>query len=162
MGPIVLESISPVVRGGGAVTDVHLMVENPAKYFEPVAKAGGDSVTFHYEAVDDVPATIAAARAHGLGAGVAFSPETEPEDVSSGCAPHCPTGCTSRWTAGWGSRTSASCGSAAPRCSSPRRRSSTATTSPRPTAGSPTPCRERLPRARARGCRAQARVPEAD
>jgi ribulose-phosphate 3-epimerase len=82
MGPIVLESISPVVRGGGAVTDVHLMVENPAKYFEPVAKAGGDSVTFHYEAVDDVPATIAAARAHGLGAGVAFSPETEPEDVA--------------------------------------------------------------------------------
>src|SRR5690348_3140757 len=83
MGPIVLESISPVVRGGGAVTDVHLMVENPAKYFEPVAKAGGDSVTFHYEAVGDVAATIAAARMHGLQAGVAFNPETSPDDVAA-------------------------------------------------------------------------------
>ena len=59
------------------------MVENPAKYFEPVAKAGGDSVTFHYEAVDDVPGTIAVARAAGLGAGVAFNPESEPEDVAA-------------------------------------------------------------------------------
>jgi ribulose-phosphate 3-epimerase len=82
MGPIVLESISPIIRGGGALTDVHLMVERPAKYFEAFARAGGDSVTFHYEAVDDVPATIAAAREHGLAAGVAFKPETEPEDVA--------------------------------------------------------------------------------
>ena len=44
--------------------------------------AGGDSVTFHYEVVDDVPATIAAAREHGLQVGVAFNPETEPEDVA--------------------------------------------------------------------------------
>ena len=82
MGPIVLHSISPIIRGGGAVTDVHLMVERPAKYFEPFAKAGADSVTFHYEAVDDVAATIAAARSHRLGAGVAFNPESEPEDVA--------------------------------------------------------------------------------
>jgi ribulose-phosphate 3-epimerase len=59
------------------------MVEGPAKYFEPVAKAGGDSVTFHVEAVDDVPATIAAAREAGLQAGVAFNPETAPEDVAA-------------------------------------------------------------------------------
>ena len=59
------------------------MVENPAKYFEPVAKAGGDSVTFHFEAVDDVAATIDAARAHGLQAGVAFNPETSPDDVAA-------------------------------------------------------------------------------
>ena len=79
MGPIVLQSISPLVHGCGGAIDVHLMVENPAKYFEPVAAAGGDSVTFHYEAVDDVAATIRAAREHGLQAGVAFNPETEPE-----------------------------------------------------------------------------------
>src|SRR5436190_4422980 len=64
MGPIVLQSISPLVRARGGAIDVHLMVERPAKYFEPVARAGGDSVTFHFEAVDDVPGTIAAARAH--------------------------------------------------------------------------------------------------
>ena len=83
MGPIVLQSISPIVHRYGGALDVHLMVENPAKYFEPVAAAGGDSVTFHYEAVDDVPATIRAAREQELQVGVAFNPESEPEDVAA-------------------------------------------------------------------------------
>ena len=86
MGPIVLGSISPLIHRHGGAIDVHLMVENPAKYFEPVAAAGGDSVTFHYEAVEDVDATIRAARAHGLQAGVAFNPESEPEAVKAGVA----------------------------------------------------------------------------
>lgn len=83
MGPIVLQSISPVVHRYGGAIDVHLMVENPAKYFEPVAAAGGDSVTFHYEAVDDVAATVRAAREQELQVGVAFNPESEPEDVAA-------------------------------------------------------------------------------
>ena len=82
MGPIVLQWITPRVEAAGGVVEVHLMVENPAKYFEPVRNAGGGSVTFHYEAVEDVPAKIAAARAAGLGAGVAFNPESEPEAVA--------------------------------------------------------------------------------
>jgi ribulose-phosphate 3-epimerase len=82
MGPIVLQSISPIVHAQGGAIDVHLMVERPAKYFEAVAKAGGDSVTFHFEAVDDVASTVATARSHGLQAGVAFNPETEPEQVA--------------------------------------------------------------------------------
>ncbi|HVC86742.1 MAG TPA: ribulose-phosphate 3-epimerase [Gaiellaceae bacterium] len=83
VGPIVLQAISPIIHRYGGVIDVHLMVENPAKYFEPVAAAGGDSVTFHFEAVDDVPATIRKARAQELQVGVAFNPETEPEDVAA-------------------------------------------------------------------------------
>src|SRR5262249_12924931 len=83
MGPIVLQSISPLIHERGGAIDVHLMVERPTKYFEPVAKAGGDSVTFHYEAVDHVPRTIEAARAQGLQAGVAFNPETEPEEAAA-------------------------------------------------------------------------------
>jgi ribulose-phosphate 3-epimerase len=79
----VLQWIAPVVHRYGGIVDVHLMVESPAKYFGPVAEAGGDSVTFHYEAVADVPATISAAREHELQAGVAFSPESEPEDVAA-------------------------------------------------------------------------------
>jgi ribulose-phosphate 3-epimerase len=82
MGPIVLKDIAPLVHARRGAMDVHLMVESPAKYFEPVRDAGGDSVTFHFEAVDDVPATIAAARAAGLAAGVAFNPETSPDDVA--------------------------------------------------------------------------------
>src|SRR6058998_3272302 len=56
MGPIVLQSISPIVHAAGAAIDAHLMVDEPAKQFAAVAAAGGDSVTFHYEAVDDVAA----------------------------------------------------------------------------------------------------------
>jgi len=83
IGPIVLESIAPLVhRFAGAALDVHLMVENPAKYFEPVAAAGGDSVTFHFEALDDVPAAVRAARERELQVGLAFNPETEPEAVA--------------------------------------------------------------------------------
>jgi ribulose-phosphate 3-epimerase len=83
MGPIVLQAIAPLVHRHGGVFDVHLMVESPAKYFAPVAAAGGNSATFHYEAVDDIPATICAAREAGLQVGVAFSPETEPETVAA-------------------------------------------------------------------------------
>ncbi|HZT92382.1 MAG TPA: ribulose-phosphate 3-epimerase [Gaiellaceae bacterium] len=86
MGPIVLQSISPIIHRYGGAVDVHLMVENPAKYFEPVAAAGGDSVTFHFEAVDDVAATVRAAHAQELQAGVAFNPETEPETVAVAAA----------------------------------------------------------------------------
>jgi ribulose-phosphate 3-epimerase len=83
MGPIVLEAIAPIVHGveGGAI-DCHLMVDNPLRHFPQIARAGGDSVTFHYEVVRDVPATIAAAREHGLQVGVAFNPGTEPDDVA--------------------------------------------------------------------------------
>jgi ribulose-phosphate 3-epimerase len=83
MGPIVLQSISPLIHRYRGAIDVHLMVEHPAKHFEAVAAAGGDSVTFHIEAVDDVPSTVAAARALELQVGIAFSPGTEPEDVAA-------------------------------------------------------------------------------
>jgi ribulose-phosphate 3-epimerase len=83
MGPIVLESIAPFIHSfEGAAIDCHLMVDNPTKHFPQIAEAGGDSVTFHYEAVDDVPATISVAREHGLQVGVAFNPETDPEEVA--------------------------------------------------------------------------------
>ncbi len=82
IGPVVLRSIAPRVHQRGGVLDCHLMVDNPTRHFPQIAEAGGDSATFHYEVVDDVPATIAAARAHGLQVGVAFNPESEPEDVA--------------------------------------------------------------------------------
>jgi ribulose-phosphate 3-epimerase len=83
MGPIVLESIAPRIHAvDGAALDCHLMVDNPTHHFPQIAQAGGDSVTFHYEAVADVPATIEAARALGLGVGLAFNPESDPVAVA--------------------------------------------------------------------------------
>lgn len=82
IGPIVLQSIAPIIHRYGGAVDAHLMVDDPVKHFAQFAEAGADSVTFHYEAVDDVPATIRAAREQELQVGVAFNPETEPEDVA--------------------------------------------------------------------------------
>jgi ribulose-phosphate 3-epimerase len=83
IGPIVLQSISPLVHEREGVLDVHLMTEHPDRHFRAVAEAGGDSVTFHYEAVEDIPGVAAQARELGLAAGIAFNPETEPEDVAA-------------------------------------------------------------------------------
>lgn len=83
MGPIVLESIAPLVHRWDGALDVHLMVENPVKHFAAVKAAGGDSVTFHHEAVDDVATTVALAREQDLQVGLAFNPETEPEAVAA-------------------------------------------------------------------------------
>jgi len=83
MGPVVLSAVAPVVHARGGVVDCHLMVDNPAHHFPQIAKAGGDSVTFHYEVVEDVPATISLARELGLEVGVAFNPESEPEAVAA-------------------------------------------------------------------------------
>jgi ribulose-phosphate 3-epimerase len=77
IGPVVLKSISGLVHERGGAFDCHLMVSDPESQFENVKAAGGDSVTFHVEAVDDPARAIARARGLGLGAGVSFNPETE-------------------------------------------------------------------------------------
>jgi len=76
MGPIVLESIAPLVHRRGALVDCHLMVAEPERHIPQVADAGADSVTFHLEAADDPSHTIAQARSLGLGVGMAFNPES--------------------------------------------------------------------------------------
>jgi ribulose-phosphate 3-epimerase len=80
IGPVVLRSISRQIHDAGGRVDCHLMVTNPAHHFRELAEAGGDSVTFHVEAVDDVGDTIAQAREHGLEVGVAFNPDTSVEE----------------------------------------------------------------------------------
>jgi ribulose-phosphate 3-epimerase len=86
IGPIVAASVSPLVRGWGARLDCHLMVSEPEAHFEAVARAGGDSVTFHVEVCDDPPRAIAAARALGLGAGVSLNPDTPVADAVAAAA----------------------------------------------------------------------------
>jgi ribulose-phosphate 3-epimerase len=82
IGPIVLESIADLIHRGQGRVDVHLMVEAPQRYFRAFREAGADSVTFHFEAVSDIPSTVAAAREHGLGVGLALKPESAVEDVA--------------------------------------------------------------------------------
>ena len=84
IGPIVLQAISPLFRERGGILDVHLMTEHPHKHFEAFAKAGADSVTVHYEVVGgELPAVEAQARELGMAFGVAFNPESTPEEVAA-------------------------------------------------------------------------------
>ena len=77
-----LQSIEGLIHGGGGRVDVHLMIESPERHFRAFREAGADSVTFHYEAVDDVAAIAVAARENGLGVGVALKPQTPVEEVA--------------------------------------------------------------------------------
>jgi len=79
IGPIVVRSLAPLVHGRGGVLDCHLMVAEPGRQLAKVKEAGGDSVTFHVEAVEDVQVTVASARALGLGVGLALNPSTPVE-----------------------------------------------------------------------------------
>src|SRR5204863_8569569 len=85
-GPVVLQSISGLVHEIGGVVDCHLMIQAPERQFAAMRAAGADSVTVHYEACPDLPAVVAAAREHGLEVGLAFNPETEPEDAVAAAA----------------------------------------------------------------------------
>jgi ribulose-phosphate 3-epimerase len=77
IGPIVLQSIAPIVHAAGGVVDCHLMIVEPERHFAAFAEAGGDSVTFHYEVVGDrLRDVVAQAREYGLEVGLAFNPET--------------------------------------------------------------------------------------
>lgn len=81
-GPIVLQAIAPLAHDRGGIVDCHLMVDDPEHHLEQFAEAGADSVTFHHEAVADPSATVAKARALGLGVGLAFNPGTAVADVA--------------------------------------------------------------------------------
>jgi ribulose-phosphate 3-epimerase len=61
-----------------AYLDVHLMVTDPEKYFEPFARAGANCVTFHVEVTPPHRVQDLVARAHALNmrAGLAINPPT--------------------------------------------------------------------------------------
>ena len=82
IGPIVIEAMRGLVPERGGVIDCHLMVDDPARHIPQVARAGGDSVTFHVEVTDDPRRLIALAREHDLGVGVVFNPGTAVEDAA--------------------------------------------------------------------------------
>jgi ribulose-phosphate 3-epimerase len=83
IGPVVIASIAPLVHGWGGTLDCHLMVDRPERHFEAIARAGGDSVTFHVEACEDPLDDIAQARSHGLAVGIAFNPQTAVEEAAA-------------------------------------------------------------------------------
>ncbi len=60
--------------------DVHLMINEPARYIDDFAKAGADIITFHIEATDDVKGTIEKIKSAGIKPALSIKPGT-PADV---------------------------------------------------------------------------------
>ena len=82
-GPVVLQSIAPMVHGGGGRLDCHLMVESPERHFSQFREAGADSVTVHLEVCPDLPRVVELARKEGLQVGLVFNPETNVEQAAA-------------------------------------------------------------------------------
>ena len=78
----------PIVKGLRDHTDmpldVHLMINDPLKYAQPMVEAGADLLTFHVEAVEDAAAVASEIRATGVSVGVALNPGT-PLEKLDGC-----------------------------------------------------------------------------
>jgi ribulose-phosphate 3-epimerase len=56
--------------------DVHLMIEEPGRYFESYARAGGTTLVFHLESHADPPALVQAGKELGVEVGAAIRPDT--------------------------------------------------------------------------------------
>lgn len=59
--------------------DVHLMIENPEKYFLDYVKNGADLVTVHYEATNELSSLIENIKKAGVKVGVSIKPKTNVE-----------------------------------------------------------------------------------
>ena len=78
LGTVVVASLRPCTE---LTLHGHLMVEAPESYFEELADAGLDVVSFHHEAVGDPEPAVAKARAAGMRTGITVNLETPVEAV---------------------------------------------------------------------------------
>lgn len=76
LGTVVVASLRPCTE---RTLHGHLMVDAPESYFEELAEAGLDVVSFHHEAVGDPEPAIAKARAAGMRTGLTLNLETPVE-----------------------------------------------------------------------------------
>ena len=73
MGP---QAVAAINRATDLFLDVHLMIYNPFDYIERFVEAGADSITFHFEATEEISETLNYIRKCNIKAGLAFNPDT--------------------------------------------------------------------------------------
>ena len=78
IGPPVIESIRKRTR---VPLDVHLMIDEPARWVETYVRAGADLLTVHVEAARHLQRCLAQVREVGARAGVALNPGTPPSAI---------------------------------------------------------------------------------
>ena len=75
-GMPVLKSIK---KATNQFMDVHLMITEPIRYIDEFVASGADLITIHYEACEDVRATLNKIKEAGVKVGVSICPETPAE-----------------------------------------------------------------------------------
>jgi ribulose-phosphate 3-epimerase len=78
MGSVVVKGLRPVTP---LPLEVHLMVEDPAKFVDGFLKAGADSIIFHLEVQPDPIELLRHIRGHGKKVGLAFNPDYDPARI---------------------------------------------------------------------------------
>lgn len=68
--------IASIRKNSGMFFDVHMMVTEPIRYIEDVAKAGADMITVHLEACEDCDAALEKIHNCGCKAGISIKPNT--------------------------------------------------------------------------------------
>ena len=77
-GPGIVNTINKL---SDTFLDVHLMLSQPEKYFEPFAKAGADLITFHIEIHPDPREHCANLKKLGVKTGLSLNPATSVDKV---------------------------------------------------------------------------------
>ena len=77
-GPRVVKTVDQLT---GLFLDVHLMLSEPEKYFDPFIKAGADAVTFHVEVHPDPLPLAERLHAAGVQAGLSLNPDATADAV---------------------------------------------------------------------------------
>jgi ribulose-phosphate 3-epimerase len=83
-----LPVVEAVRRSTNLPLDVHLMIDEPARWVERFHKAGADLLTIHVEAVDDPRPVLRQIRRLGAAAGISLNPPTRVEELSA-CLDQC-------------------------------------------------------------------------
>jgi ribulose-phosphate 3-epimerase len=78
MGPVVVKGLRPATR---LTLEVHLMVEEPARFVDSFVKAGADSLIVHQEVLPDPRPLLRRIRGLGKPVGLAINPETPVETL---------------------------------------------------------------------------------
>ena len=76
MGPVVVKALRPVTK---LPLEVHLMVNDPARFADAFLKAGADTLIVHHEVLPDAGPLILGVRQRGKRVGVAINPGTPVE-----------------------------------------------------------------------------------
>jgi ribulose-phosphate 3-epimerase len=79
MGPVVLDGLRARTK---LFIEVHLMVEQPAKFTAAFIAKGADLIIVHHEVLEDARPVLAEIKKLGIQAGVAINPNTPVETIA--------------------------------------------------------------------------------